>query len=161
MKFGIAILLLTITGIKTSGNQATQHFDRSGFYAAMASENTEQINASLLAVETVDFTNKDAFEGALLMKKAGLATNSKNKLNLFKSGRKKLESSVSNDYKNAELRFLRLMVQENAPKILNYHSNINEDSQFIRKFYNSLLPVVQEAVSDYSKKSKVLHLDFF
>lgn len=133
-----------------------QHFDKPAFYQAMATSNVEIVDNELIAITYAPKKDQEAYEGALLMKKAGLAANSKNKLNLFKSGRNKLETVLAKDSTNAEWRFLRLMIQEHAPKILNYRREIDKDSQFISKSFKSLSPVVQQAVLDYSKKSKVL-----
>lgn len=133
-----------------------QHFDRSAFYQAMASTKVETVDNQLNAIKDAPKKDQQVYEGALLMKKAGLVSNSKNKLNLFKSGRNKLEAVLAKDSTNAEWRFLRLMIQEHAPKILNYRREIDKDSQFVSKFFKSLSPVVQQAVTDYSKKSNVL-----
>jgi hypothetical protein len=80
---------------------------------------------------------------------------------MFRSGLKKLEKSIAEESGNAELRFLRLMIQENAPGILNYRNEIEEDSKMVRSAYKKLPKVVQQAVSDYSKKSKVLKPEYF
>ena len=54
-------------------------------------------------------------------------------------------------------RFLRLIIQENAPKIVHYKSELKNDSELIIKSFNKLAPVVQQAVRDYSKNSKFLN----
>jgi hypothetical protein len=95
------------------------------------------------------------------MKKAGLVAGPKKKLDTFKSGHEKLESVLSKDTTNTELRFLRLIIQENAPKILKYRKEIEKDSENIRKNYKNLPPVVQQAIVNYSKTSKVLKPAYF
>ena len=136
-------------------------FDRSAFYAAMASSKLEEIDAQLTLLKTASIAEKEGYEGALLMKKSGLASKPKDKLNLFKSGRSKLESSIAKDKENTELRFLRLIIQEHAPKLVNYRNELDNDSQIIRTNYRFLPPVVQQAIIDYSKKSTVLKPSFF
>lgn len=138
------------------GKNIWQHFDRSGVYRAMASSSLKAVDSQLNAIKEAPKNDQEAYEGALLMKKAGLVANAKNKLNLFKSGRNKLEAVLAKDSMNAEWRFLRLMIQEHAPKILNYRRELDKDSQFVGRFFKSLSPVLQQAVTDYSKKSKVL-----
>jgi hypothetical protein len=81
------------------------------------------------------------------------------KLHLFKEGKKRLEAAIQREPGNAEYRFLRLIVQENAPGFLGYKSNIETDGAFIRKSYASLPESVQQAIARYNKKSKVLKLD--
>ena len=92
------------------------------------------------------------------MKKAGLVTKAKEKLSLFKSGRLKLEASIKNDNKNTEFYFLRLIIQEHAPKMVNYRNELESDGLFIRTNYKMLPQVVQQAIFEYSKKSKILKL---
>ena len=67
------------------------------------------------------------------MKKAGIINGAGKKLNLFKAGRKKLEAEIKKDSSNVELRFLRLMTQENAPGILGYKNELQTDREYIRK----------------------------
>lgn len=55
------------------------------------------------------------------------------KLNTFKEGKKNIEQAIENEPNNAELRFIRLSVQKNAPSFLGYKSSINEDTEFIKK----------------------------
>ena len=80
-----------------------------------------------------------------------------NKLNIFKEGHRKLEAVIKKDNMNAELRFLRLIIQENAPGILGYKSDLKQDSELIKKSFTDLPQVVQQAIIDYSKKSKILN----
>ena len=149
-------LLLLFSIITVQGNSQKTGFDRSAFYNAMASDNLQEINTQLAIISTSSINEKEAYEGALLMKKAGLVTKAKEKLSLFKAGRLKLEASIKKNSNNTEFVFLRLIIQEHAPKMVKYNADIEKDSLQIRANYKSLPPVVQQAISDYSKKSKVL-----
>ncbi len=55
------------------------------------------------------------------------------KLNTFKEGKRNIEQAIQKEPENAELRFIRLSVQKNAPSFLGYKSNVKEDSEFVRK----------------------------
>ena len=100
---------------------------------------------------------KPAFEGALINEKSRFGKQAEGKkLNLFKDGHKKLESAIKKDGDNAEYRFLRLMIQEHAPGILGYKDDLKKDSAYIRQSYKKLPAEVQEAISNYSKTSKIL-----
>lgn len=149
-------LLLMLSAIPARGYFQKAAFDRSAFYIAMAAETVDEINAQLTIVKTSSINGKEAFEGALLMKKAGLVAKAKDKLSLFKEGRKKLEASIKKESDNPEYCFLRLIIQEHAPKALDYRSDIDHDSKLIRSNYKSLHPAVQQAVTDYSKNSRAL-----
>ena len=153
MFFNLLFLLSVCT---VQGNSQKAGFDKSAFYNAMASDNLQEINTQLAIISTSSINEKEAYEGALLMKKAGLVTKAKEKLSLFKAGRLKLEASIKKNSNNTEFLFLRLIIQEHAPKMVKYNTDIEKDGLQIRTNYKSLSPVVQQAIIDYSKKSKVL-----
>ncbi len=154
MTFRIVFSLLFL--FSTALVQGAQAFDRSEFYAAMSSDKLDEINAQLNIIKGSSIAEKDAYEGALLMKKAGMVTNTKEKLRLFKSGRSKLETSITKDNNNIEYRFLRVIIQEHAPKIVKYRNQLEDDSRMIQANFKSLPPFLQQVITDYSKKSKVL-----
>jgi hypothetical protein len=160
MKGKTIVYLLCITGLfgtvlKTTA-QEKPVFDRSLFYKAMASEKSAEVDAELNLLNHTEIPDKDAYLGALTMKKAGLGGTPPKKLSLFKAGHKKLESAIKMNADNPELRFLRLMIQENAPGILGYKGEIKSDSDYIRKSYKDLPEDLQASIKDYSKKSKTL-----
>jgi hypothetical protein len=128
----------------------------SDVYAALQAGDTAKINAQLKALEISTAKEKDAYRGALIMKKSGLVKSGREKLSLFKKGRMLLESSIRGDSLNAEYRFLRLLIQENVPDFLNYHSKKEEDAKLIRGSFRKLHPELQEAIKNYSLQSRVL-----
>lgn len=151
-------LLFVLCALCVQGSSQKSGFDKSAFYHAMASDDLEEINEQINIVKSSSINEKEAYEGALLMKKSGLVSKAKEKLSLFKTGRIKLESSIKKEVNNTEFYFLRLIIQEHAPKVVKYNNNIESDSLQIRTNYKNLPPVVQQAISDYSKKSKVLRI---
>ncbi|MBI3883862.1 MAG: hypothetical protein HY305_06570 [Sphingobacteriales bacterium] len=136
----------------------TKELDRSAYYTAMASNDVVLIDKELKAIQESSIKEKDGFEGALLMKRAGLATKVKQKLAFFKEGHQKLESSIATNVDNAELHFLRLMIQENAPKVLNYNKDMIKDKKEVLKSYKNLPAEVQKIITEYSKTSKIITL---
>jgi hypothetical protein len=134
-----------------------QTFDKAGFFSVMASGKLEEINAELSVLETSAVKEKEAYEGALLMRKAGLLSRPKEKLATFKSGYIKMESSMAKDSGNIEYHFLRLMIQEHAPKVVHYDKDREKDSQDIIRSFPSLSPVLQKAILNYCPYSKLLH----
>ena len=150
---GPCLLFLCMLGSRLAAQEGESAFKKVDFYSAMAGKNEDAINKQLGLLKTSSGTEKNAYEGALLMKKAGITGGAKKKLDLFKEGHKKLEAVLQKDSSNAEFRFLRLMIQEHAPGILGYKSELENDSQYILKNFRKLIPVVQEAVREYSKKS--------
>ena len=58
---------------------------------------------------------------------------------------------------NIEYHFLRLMIQEHAPKAVHYDKDQVKDSQDIIRSFPTLSPVLQKAILDYCPHSKLLH----
>src|SRR5579872_6431694 len=79
-----------------------QNFDKSTFYTIMASGDLEAVNNELALLATSASPEKEAYEGALLMRKAGLLGRPAEKLRTFKAGRIQLESALSKDNANGE-----------------------------------------------------------
>ena len=139
-------------------NSSYSEFNVTTFYNALELENLADLDFQLAIIKEIDSNDKEAYEGALLMKKAGIIKKPKDKVNLFKVGNQKLESAISKKNGNIEYRFLRLIIQEHAPKIVKYHSEIEEDCIIIRSNFKSLSPILQKIVFSYSKKSTFLKL---
>ena len=146
-------------GTQVSAIRVQQDFDREAFYVAMASGSIEAVNNELAVVRSSSVKEKDAYEGALLMKKAGLLKIPAEKLKAFKAGRIKFDPAISGDIENVEYHFLRLTIQEHAPRVVKYYKEIETDKEYIHKGYRNLSPVIQKAILDYSKTSKVLQRD--
>jgi hypothetical protein len=147
---------LVLVASTVNAKALQQKFDKAAFYAAMASADIDEVNKELDVITASATPNKDGYEGALLMRKAGLLKRPAEKLKYFKAGRIKFDTALMNDKDNAELRFLRFAIQEHAPKIVKYNKDVQADKTFIVKEYNNLPPVVQRAVLDYTKNSKIL-----
>lgn len=130
--------------------------DRNTFYAAMRSKDINIVEDQLALLARDESPGRTAFEGALLMKKADLVKGPFKKLQLFKKGRSLLEDALKKDAGDSELRFLRLMIQEHAPGIVNYKSHLEEDRSMIEADFNKLPKDLQQIILDYSKESKVL-----
>ncbi len=151
--FALITILFTAGTVQA---QTSSNVERTEYYKTIASEDLNAINTKIDAISKSDEKNKEAFEGALMMKRAGLLKGPAKKLKEFKAGREKLESKISSDGNNAELRFLRLIIQEKAPGILGYNKELESDHKYIVANFKSLPEATQKVVKDYSKSSKVL-----
>lgn len=149
----LILILLPVLSIASEG------VDKAEYYAVFAKGDLQQINQELDNIRSISFPEKEGFEGALLMRKAGKRTLVKDKLSDFKAGGRKLEAAIQADSTNAEYRFLRLCIQENAPHFLGYHSDLDRDNLYIRRHFKQLSPIVQDAIKAYSQQSHVLKLD--
>ncbi|HEX5026081.1 MAG TPA: hypothetical protein VFV68_12455 [Agriterribacter sp.] len=151
------LILLLLYSVHGAGAQTSSaKFERSYFYTAFTSQDTNAINQQLDIIKNDGPKGREAFEGALRMKKAGLLKGPFNKLKEFKAGREKLEDMITAQPHNAEFRFLRLMVQEQAPKILGYNNELEEDHKYLIDHFSTMPQAAQKAIVNYSKASKVL-----
>lgn len=143
------------------GKTFVKNFDKAAYYAVLKSGTIKEVNNELELLSSATVGEKEAYEGALLMKKAGLVKIPIERLKVFKKGRIKLETALLNDSGNGEYHFLRLVIEENAPKIAKYSANLEADKQDIRSSFKNLSPLVQGVILDYCKKSKILHAQDF
>ena len=150
-------LICVLSGSVVPARSFLQTFDKAGFYAAIASGKREEIDKELSIVTAAGIREREAYEGALLMRKAGLLPRAKEKLATFKSGYSKMENSIAKDSGNAEYHFLRLIIQEHAPKVVHYDKDRENDSRIVIRAFPTLSPVLQKAVRDYCPHSKLLH----
>ena len=129
-------------------------FDKKNYYTIFASNDLNSINAEIKLLASN--SGKSAYEGALMMKRAGIIGNPKERLSLFKEGKTKLEAAIKSNPNTIEFLFLRYMIQENAPGFLGYNSNLEDDKKKFILNYNSFETAVKEAIQNYSKTSKSL-----
>ena len=158
MNYFVFLSLLVCFNTPASGHYYYQNFDKVAYYAAIAAENMQAINNQLNEVKNLSAVERDAFEGAMLMKKAGMKNSAKEKLALFKSGKKKLESAIEKANDNIEYRLLRLIIQEHAPGIVKYRNDIEKDCRLINNNYKTLPASLQHRILDYNKNSKCLKI---
>ena len=102
-------------------------------------------------------SQEKAYRGTLIMRKSEHLRVAKDKLANFKQGKALLEAEITSNPDNVEYRFLRLTVQENAPKILKYTRNIGEDADMIHRYFYKLPVSVQHFVADYAEDSAYLN----
>jgi hypothetical protein len=132
-------------------------FDRKGYYHVLKAGGLNEIGQELATVAAIGGNDGQAYSGTLLMRKAGLLRRPKDKLQAFRSGRVRLETAIRADPGKVEYHFLRLIIQEHAPKITKYQDQLEADRELIRAQFSKLPADLQEAIRDYSQGSAVLH----
>jgi hypothetical protein len=152
------VFLLIFGFVKTT---SAQQFEKAAFYKVMESGDLDAVNAQIEVVKASASLNKEGYEGVLLMRKAAKMSTPAKKLKFFKEGRIKLETALLADADNTEYHFLRLAIEEHAPKIVKYHNDIEKDKVIVQKNFKNLPQAVQHAIIDYCKNSKVLHAEDF
>ena len=155
VKIILPFLLLTWFGF----TKIQSALNRGNYYEAITGNDVSRMDVQLAVLEKLG--GHEAFTAALLMKKSGLLADAKEKLRLFKAGHQHLEASIAKDSLNTEYRFLRLLIQENAPKIVNYNKEIKKDASYLRKNFKNLPSVLQNTILDYSKRSEELKPEDF
>lgn len=73
------------------------------------------------------------YQGAAHTLVAGESYNPYTKLSKFLEGKALIEKSIANEPENAELRYIRFLIQTKAPSFLNYNENIAQDYNHIIK----------------------------
>lgn len=73
------------------------------------------------------------FQGATLIVSALHCKMPWDKLSAYNKGKKTLEKALAVAPEDIELRYLRLGIQSNLPRYLDYRSDITRDSTFLRK----------------------------
>lgn len=107
-----------------------------------------------------DVSKKDAialiaYKGASITLLAKNEKRIKDKKDLFVEGVSYIEYALEKSPNNIEIRFIRLGIQENTPKILKYKSNIEEDKQFVLKQYKTIKSSnLRQHIKDYILQSK-------
>lgn len=134
--------------------------DKNNVLTTFKSNNEEQIRQWCTRLErNKNQLESTAYWGALQMKLAQFEATPKQKLTCFNRGKVALEKAITQQNNSVEFRFLRLMIQENAPPFLKYSNNCVSDAQLIRQEFKRLPSIVQPHVRQYAKQSKVLKLN--
>ena len=103
-------------------------------------ENSEVAAKKLIEKSSMAFseTKQPIYAGFLAVGKFFMAKhvfNPLKKMSYFNEGKNTMEAAIKSDPKNLEVRLMRLITQENAPKLLGYYQNIEEDRNFLTRDY--------------------------
>lgn len=127
------------------------------FYKALGSDSLVIIEQALHQLEQQKQNSTTyAYKGGLKMKQAGYIRGAAKKLGVFKEGRQLLEQAIQRYPSNPEFCFIRLTIQENAPKILKYNQNIVEDKKVILAGYKKMDSRTRAYIMDYARSSSIL-----
>ncbi len=151
LKFSLLLLIVISSSFVWTTNSST-------FYKAFGSDSLTTIDQALQQLEQQKQSSTTyAYTGGLKMKKSGYLQGATKKINVFKEGRQLLEQSIVRYPNNVEFRFIRLTIQENAPKILKYNKDIVEDKKAIIEGYKKMDSKTRAYVMDYARGSTLLN----
>ena len=101
-------------------------------------ENTIVLFDKLQTVSEKDGNVLLAYKGASIAMKGRFEKGAKQKTTIFKEGISLVEAALLKEPNNMEIRFIRLSIQQNSPKVLKYKKNIDEDKNFVLSNYESI-----------------------
>lgn len=95
-----------------------------------------------------------AYKGASLAIVSKLEKRIADKSKKFKEGSSLIEYAIANEPNNIEIRLVRLSVQENVPKIVNYRGNRKEDKKYLLDHYKEQTGALKVYVGNFIAQSK-------
>lgn len=128
---------------------------REQYYAASKSKQNADKFYNLLVKYNKENKTLLAYKGAALALKSKYTPDKKEKKELFIEGVTIIENSVKQEPSNAEIRLIRLSVQENTPKFLKYKANIEEDKKMILNSFEKQSKDLKEYIKIYVIQSKI------
>jgi len=128
--------------------------------AAQDKTRVNSFNAQLASVSKKDNSILVAYKGAGIALKGRYAKKIKDKKQFFIEGITLVEYALKKSPKNIELRFIRLGIQENTPKLLKYKGKIVEDKKFILSHYKMIKSSnLKKHIKAYVLQSKVFSVE--
>lgn len=79
-----------------------------------------------------------------------------NRKSLVKTGATSLESVIKSNPNNAELRLIRMSVQENIPKIVGYRGSLKDDKAFLLNNYSKQNTALKGYIKRFAMQSKTI-----
>lgn len=129
------------------------------FYSVFSGTDINEIDKQISVLEESKLSELHTiYLGALLTKKSNAQKDVKIKIATFKKGAGLIEETIESNPDNIEYRFIRYIIQENAPKILKYNSNLTEDKVFIESNFDKASIFIQKEIKKYSKISTSLKI---
>jgi len=128
--------------------------------AAQDKAKVSSLNAQLASVTKNDKPVLVAYKGAGIALKGRYAKKIKEKKQLFIEGVTLVEYALKKAPTNIELRFIRLGIQENTPKLLKYKGSIKEDKNYILSHYKAIKSLkLKKHIKEYTLQSKVFSVE--
>lgn len=152
MKFLVTLICCMWICVQTVDLQKTRDAYK---LAAQDIDKVSSFYFDLQGVNKQDKVELVAFKGASIALMARGAKTIKEKKEGFVEGVNLVEYAINKDSSNIEVRFIRLSIQQNTPKILKYNQDIESDKTFILNHYNTIKSAHLKAhIGDYISHSK-------
>lgn len=111
----------------------------------------ESARAFAKTMENVDANSAilKAYQGASFALQAKYGKGIMEKKEFFEQAVSNLEAAVQEEPENAEIRLIRLSVQENSPRIVKYKTNMDEDKAVVLEHFDKQSETVKKCIRDY------------
>jgi hypothetical protein len=144
LAISITVLSLDVSTVRNAYKEAAQDSSKIQAFSKLLTNVSKNDDVTLVA-----------YKGAAIALLARNEKRIKDKKDLFVEGISYVEYAIEKAPNNIEVRFIRLGIQENTPKILKYKGDIEEDKQFILKqFKNINSSNLRNHIKDYILQSK-------
>ncbi|GAB5538186.1 MAG: hypothetical protein Salg2KO_02890 [Salibacteraceae bacterium] len=115
------------------GNSPILNEVRVSFYEASIDLDKREAFYNLTQKKKDESSVAQCYFGAAQTMMAEVTLNPYTKLSYFNNGKAAIEEAIKTNPSNPELRYVRYMIQSNAPDFLGYNNNIIEDLQIVHK----------------------------
>lgn len=128
----VLLLLVFLASYSTSVAQNSSFLDelRQNFQKINSEDDIEQIMGMSIDSNEPEASTAKAYQAASTCMMAEYAFSPVKKIKYFNQGKTSLDELIAED-KSVENVYLRLLVQLNSPRLLNYYQNIDEDIAFL------------------------------
>ncbi len=159
MKKYISFLILTFFISTFSFAQNDLEKTREAFRLASKTEEQAEKFNNLMKAEDLDLEENlhKVYLGASEATLAKFHALGEGKIKSAKAGKKHIEEAVKADKENLEIRLVRLIIQENTPKIAGYKENIEEDKEFIIKHFKSTSTDIQHYIKKVIEETEIFN----
>lgn len=139
----ITLLFFSFVNSQTIQEVRTKYIN-----APQSKEKTTEFNTYLSLFKTAT-PILQVYKGAGMALQSKVVVSVKEKMRLFKAGATLINQMIESNPTQAEMRVIRLSIQENAPKIVRYNSNISEDKAVLIQQFHRLDPELKKFVKGY------------
>lgn len=163
------IVILLVTEMGWSQNSKDLDMIRASFQEIQTEDDIQTIQDFKINGTNPEIANViNAYKGASRCMMANYVFAPTSKLTNFNEGKRKLEASIE-EKKGVENVYLRLLIQLNAPKIVNYRKNIDADIMYLEQFLTTapidlkfktlMIENILTVVKKEEQKEVLLHID--
>ena len=149
MKAALVCIFSFISFFQVSTTDLSKSFQQ----ASLSAEQAQAFYEKVLTIKTTD-ESASLYKGAALVTLAKFEKKIKVKKDLVKEGALLIEAAIEREPTNVEFRLVRLIIQENTPKIVGYYKNIDSDKKLIIKQYDQQSTAVKKWIKTYAEQSK-------